>query len=95
MSNPLLPVIDDGLVSRRGVLKACGATLGLGAWAAAIAPIVEWSKDLNVDEFLQKHYRELTAEQKVAVFKRLEEDTLRDYGASVTISDPQDRKSVV
>ena len=89
MSNPLLPVINENPISRRGALKACGATLGLGAWAAAIAPIVEWSQDLNVDEFLQKHYRELTAEQKVAVFKRLEEDTLRDYGAEVTISDPQ------
>ncbi len=85
----MLPIIDDGPISRRGALKACGATLGLGAWAVAIAPLVEWSQDLNVDEFLQKHYRELTPEQKTAVFKRLEEDTLRDYGADVTISDPQ------
>lgn len=89
MSNPLLPVIEDAPVSRRGLLKACGATLGLGAWAAAIAPLAQWSQQLNVDEFLQKHYRELTPEQKQAVFRRLEEETQRDYGAAVTISDPQ------
>ena len=80
--------------TRRGMLKALGATLGLTAWAAAMKPLVEWSEDLNVDEFLQKHYRELTPPQKAAVFKRLEEETKRDYGADVTIYDSQPMEGV-
>jgi molybdopterin-containing oxidoreductase family iron-sulfur binding subunit len=88
--NPLsLPIIEQPNAGRRGFLKACGATLGLAAWAAAMKPLVEWTQDLSVDEFLQKHYRELTPEQKQAVFQRLEEDVKRDYGVDVTIADPQ------
>lgn len=82
-----LPLV--GQVDRRTALKAAGATLGLTAWAAAVSPLVEWAEDLNVDDFLQKHYKELTAEQKAAVFKRLEEETKKDYGADVDIGDPQ------
>jgi Fe-S-cluster-containing dehydrogenase component len=77
-----------GEVDRRTALKAGAATLGVAAWAAAIKPWFEWTADLNVDEFLQKHYRELTAEQKQAVFRQLEEDAKRDYGADVAIKDP-------
>ena len=84
-----LPIVGQEPVSRRGMLKSVGAMLGLSAWAAVMQPLVEWSQELSVDEFLQKHYRELTPEQKQVVFKRLEEDTKRDYGADVTISDPQ------
>ena len=31
-----LPVLGEQPISRRGMLKACGATLGLAAWAAAM-----------------------------------------------------------
>lgn len=87
-----LPVV--GQVDRRTALKIAGATLGLAAWAKAVAPLTDWSDDLNVDEFLQKHYRELTADQKAAVFKHLEEETKKDYGADVTIRDPQAQPGV-
>ncbi|MBN9121613.1 MAG: 4Fe-4S dicluster domain-containing protein [Planctomycetes bacterium] len=89
MSEPkkfALPVLGE--VDRRTALKAGAATLGVTAWAAAIQPWFEWTTELNVDEFLQKHYRELTAEQKLAVFRHLEEDAKKQYGADVHISDP-------
>jgi Fe-S-cluster-containing dehydrogenase component len=49
-----------GRATRRTALKAIGATLGAAAFAKAIAPLTEWTRDLSVDEFLQKHYRELS-----------------------------------
>ena len=41
-------------------MKGAGATLGAAAFAHAMAPLTEWTKDLSVNEFLQKHYKELT-----------------------------------
>lgn len=81
-----LPMI--GTMDRRTALKAGAVTLGITAWAAAIKPWFEWTAELDVDSFLQNHYRELTAEQKQAVFRRLEEDAKKQYGADVHISDP-------
>jgi Fe-S-cluster-containing dehydrogenase component len=82
-----LPVVGE--VDRRTALKAGAATLGVAAWAAAIQPVFEWAETLSLDELLQKHYRELTPEQKQEVFRRLEEEAKEEYGADVTISDPQ------
>jgi molybdopterin-containing oxidoreductase family iron-sulfur binding subunit len=83
-SNPLKPG-----VSRRTAVKALGATLGAAAFAKAIAPLTDWAKDQSVDDFLQKHYKELDAEAKEKVFRRLEAETKEQYGADVTINDPQ------
>ncbi|MFO0928606.1 MAG: 4Fe-4S dicluster domain-containing protein [Gemmataceae bacterium] len=80
-----LPMV--GPVSRRTALKALGATLGLAAFARAMAPLVEWAPSTSVDEFLQKHYKELSADEKQAIFRRLEADTKERYGADVTIGD--------
>jgi Fe-S-cluster-containing dehydrogenase component len=66
--------------NRRVYLKVVGATLGAGAFAKAIAPLTEWTKDLSVDEFLQRHYREMTPEQLAEVLARLEEQARERYG---------------
>lgn len=76
-------------VSRRTAVKALGATLGAAAFAKAIAPLTEWAKDQSVDDFLQKHYKELDGDAKQKVFRRLEAETKEQYGADVTINDPQ------
>lgn len=39
----------DPQVSRRFALKAIGATLGLGAFAVALAPMAEWAAEQNVE----------------------------------------------
>ena len=80
--------------SRRTVMKGLGATLGVAAYAKAIAPLTEWTKDMNVDEFLQKHYKELTLVDLHIILRRLEKDTKEQYGADVTIKAPQAQEGV-
>ncbi|MFO0880693.1 MAG: 4Fe-4S dicluster domain-containing protein [Gemmataceae bacterium] len=82
-----LPMVGE--VTRRTAIKAGAVMLGLVAWTRAIQPLFQWaSTDLSAEEFLQKHYKELTLEQKQVVFRRLEEEAKADYGRDVTIHDP-------
>jgi Fe-S-cluster-containing dehydrogenase component len=74
-------------VTRRNLLKGGGATLGAAAFARALAPITEWTDDLSVDGFLQRHYKELDRAEMEVVLRRLEAETLDQYGASVQIED--------
>jgi Fe-S-cluster-containing dehydrogenase component len=83
-----------GGMTRRTALKIAGATLGAAAFAKAIAPIVSWTTDQSVDEFLQKHYRRLSSEEMQEVLARIEEDTRREYGADVDVSDPHPQPGV-
>lgn len=61
--------------------------LGAAAFAKAIAPLTEWTRDVSVDEFLQKHYKELTPIDMEIILRRLEKETKDEYGADVTITD--------
>lgn len=79
--------MDD--LTRRNAMKAGGATLGAAAFARALAPLTEWTDDLSVDDFLQRHYKELDRGEMEQVLRRLEDDTLAEYGAAVSISDPR------
>jgi Fe-S-cluster-containing dehydrogenase component len=81
-------------VSRRTALKAFGATLGAAAFAKAIAPLTEWSASLSVDEFLQKHYRELSPVDLGLVLARLEKDAKKQYDADVCIKDHKPQEGV-
>jgi Fe-S-cluster-containing dehydrogenase component len=74
-------------MNRRTAMKAVGATLGAAAFARAMAPLKSWTADLSLEEFLQKHYRELGPQELEAVLRRLEEETKAQYGADVTIED--------
>jgi molybdopterin-containing oxidoreductase family iron-sulfur binding subunit len=79
-------------LNRRRLLKGAGATLGALAFAKAIEPVFEFTGNLSGDEFLQKHYRELSPDDLRTVLARLEAETKEKYGADVTIRDirPQD-----
>jgi molybdopterin-containing oxidoreductase family iron-sulfur binding subunit len=77
----------EGTTTRRRALQVIGATLGATAFSAAAAPLKHWATNLSLDEVLQKHYQELTPEQLKVVLARLERETLRKYGAEVTIED--------
>ena len=83
--NPATPA--SGGVARRTAFKAVGATLGAAAFAKALAPLTEWAPNLSVDEFLQKHYKELSREELAKIIERLEAETRQRYGAEVRISD--------
>ncbi len=66
--------------NRRVALKVLGATLGLGAFARALAPLTEWVEGMSVDQFMQKHYRELTPDELRAVLVRLETAAKAKFG---------------
>jgi len=82
-----LPVL--GQVSRRTALKGVGATLGLGAFAGAVSPLRHAADRLAPDEFFQRHYKEMTDEDKRAVFARIERETREEYDADVSVADPR------
>lgn len=92
--------MDDNLktngkkISRRTAIKATGATLGAAAFAKAIAPIAQWTRETSVDEFLQNHYHELKPTALRKVMDRLEEEAKADYGADVRISDHRPNEGV-
>ncbi len=73
--------------TRRNMLKAAGATLGAAAFAHAMAPLTEWTQDLSMEEFLQKHYKELTREEMSRVLVHLKAEVKRKYGRDVNIQD--------
>ena len=81
--------IWDRRFSRRTGVKAAAATLGVAAFARALAPLAEWSEGTSMESFLQKHYRELSDQEKAAVIARLEAEARARYGVDVTIDDPQ------
>ncbi len=73
---------------RRVTLKVLGATLGASAFAYAMAPVRKWAAGLSVDQFLQRHYRELTKEELAPILRRLEAKAKAEYGRDVVIRDP-------
>jgi Fe-S-cluster-containing dehydrogenase component len=81
-------------IGRRQVLKVAGATLGAAAFAKAIAPLTTFAESTNAEEFLQRHYKELDADDKQKLMARLVEETRRKYGAKVTIRDLEPQENV-
>lgn len=79
--------MSEAPVNRRVALKVLGATLGAGVLARALKPLEEFREGMTREGFLQKHYKELTPAELEATLRRLEADTLRRYGAEVTIRD--------
>jgi molybdopterin-containing oxidoreductase family iron-sulfur binding subunit len=78
---------NDSTVKRRVALKVLATTLGAGAFAKALAPIQQFTDTTNVQEWLQKHYRELSSREIREVLARLEAETKQKYGREVTIKD--------
>ncbi|MBX3128946.1 MAG: 4Fe-4S dicluster domain-containing protein [Polyangiaceae bacterium] len=79
---------------RRVTLKVLGATLGAGAFARALAPIWDWGKEQSLDEFLQKHYQELSKADLEQILRRLEAKTEKEYGKKVSIRDVRPQEGV-
>ncbi|MDJ0974835.1 MAG: 4Fe-4S dicluster domain-containing protein [Planctomycetota bacterium] len=74
-------------ITRRRMLKGLGATLGVAAFGASISPIFHGSK-MSAAELMQRHYKELTPEDKATIIARLESEALASYKTAVRISDP-------
>ncbi len=86
--NTLLPVLNNSS-TRRTALKGAAVALGLAAFGKAVSPLISIPENVSVDEFLQQHYKQLTDDDKKAIFARLQRETKEDYGADVVITDPR------
>ena len=81
-------------VSRRVALKMAGATMGVAALAQALSPLEKLADELTLEQFLQRHYKELSQADIDAVLRRIEADTERKYGKKVEISDLRPQEGV-
>lgn len=75
---------------RRSFLKAgIGSVAALTTMAGVVSPLRDLEDPPSLSEFLQRHYTELTPEIKEKIFRRIEEEIARDYGARVHVRDPE------
>jgi molybdopterin-containing oxidoreductase family iron-sulfur binding subunit len=70
-------------------LKVIGATLGASAFAKAMEPLQQWTRDLSFEQFFQRHYRSFSKAELDEVLRRLERETEEKYGREVTINAPE------
>jgi len=90
-SDPTPAPSDAPEVTRRNFLsQGVAALAGVTAVAAAVSPLRHLSADNvpSLDEFLQKHYKEMTAEDKERVFARIREEVQQRYHVQAKVSDP-------
>jgi molybdopterin-containing oxidoreductase family iron-sulfur binding subunit len=85
---------DDGRppqLTRRGFLsKGAVALAGASAVAAALSPLRELKPgDIpSLEQFLQKHYKEMTADEKHAAIARIAREVAARYGVQPNVADP-------
>ncbi len=80
----------DGKVSRRSFLRVGAAALGgMAALTAALSPLRELDPDdlPSVEEFIQKHYKEMSGEQMQAALGRIEKDVQKRFGVTPEVAD--------
>ncbi len=59
------------------------------ASGAALSPLLDAKEVPSIDELLQKHYKQLSTEDKEEIFARLEAEIKDDHGVEAKIDDPQ------
>jgi len=78
-------------LTRRGFLrKGAAAVAGASAVAAALSPLRSLAPEdrPSLEAFLQKHYKEMTAEDKRAVLARIAREVEQRYGVAARVDDP-------
>ena len=81
-------------LERRTAIKLCAGMLGAAAFAKAIEPLYGWADNMDADEFVQKHYKELDQTEISAVLSRIEAQTKAESGVDVTVEDPRPQPGV-
>ncbi len=76
---------DDQNHARRDVLKGGAALLGAAAFARALAPLATFAESVSTEDFLQKHYKELTPNELETLLHRIERETLERTGRTVQV----------
>src|SRR5512143_3924958 len=89
--SPTAPQSDqpspDGLSRRSFLRNSALFASGLAALAASLAPLRHLNDFPNVEQFLQKYYKELTPEEMAKVLKRIEDEVEREYGLRPHVRD--------
>jgi molybdopterin-containing oxidoreductase family iron-sulfur binding subunit len=78
-------------MSRRGFLtQGVAAVAGAAAVAAALSPLRDLDPDdlPTAEEFLQKHYKEMTAADRERVLERIRKEVERRHGVTPHLTDP-------
>ncbi len=75
-------------LTRRSFLKAgiVAATLTTGG-AMVLSPLRELDQSLSIDEFLQRHYEQLTPQQMEKILARIKREIKRDYEVEADVRD--------
>ena len=82
-------------MSRRSFLRTTAVlTAGVAAMAAVLPSVRELKDFTSLDEFLQKHYTELSPEEMVAILKRIEDAVERQYGVRPHVRDLKPKNGV-
>jgi molybdopterin-containing oxidoreductase family iron-sulfur binding subunit len=71
---------EEGMTRRSFLRATTAATAGAAALTSALAPLQKLDDFPSVEEFIQKHYTELSPEQLSAVLKRIENEVQKQYG---------------
>jgi Fe-S-cluster-containing dehydrogenase component len=79
---------------RRNMLKGGAWMLGAGAMARSMAPLVEWAGRLDMDELLQRHYKELSRADMAEILARIEARVLEERGVEVRVEDVRPQEGV-
>jgi len=90
-SNPAARSSGGEPVSRRGFLaKSATGVAGLAALAAAMSPLRHLTEDdlPTVEEFLQKHYLEMTPADKARALERIRQQVRRRHRVEAAVSAP-------
>ena len=75
------PQSNSGKLDRRSFLrKSTVLASGIAAIAASLAPLRELTDFGSVEEFLQKHYKELTPAEMEKALERIRKEVERQYG---------------
>src|ERR1017187_7815696 len=69
----------EGLTRRSFLRSSAVVVSGLAALAASLSPLRHLNDFPNVEQFLQKYYKELTPEEMAVVLKRIEDEVERQY----------------
>ncbi|MGK5084579.1 4Fe-4S dicluster domain-containing protein [Bdellovibrionota bacterium FG-1] len=79
-------VMLENPVDRRAMLKSM---VSAGAMGAAIAAVpTKAAEAMSFEQFFQKHYLEMTPEDKKRVFARIVREEEKEYGVKIDLIDP-------
>ena len=81
--------MTEGTVDRRNFLRASlGAAGGMAAFAAAVSPLKDFDTgELTLEGFLQKHYKEMTPEDKERALERIRQEVEERYAVRPELRD--------